>query len=658
MSYQLIYDCVQEPIVVVDQDGLVRYGNHAASLLLDVTQKRLASGRPLDSIVDLNPNPLSFGSGLSAVKEETKITEVLFKLPNGQSGWVQVALQPQPEFLTREVGFGDRWIISMRDVTLERTLHSKYRGELDQKESVISDLREARTKLEEYSHGLEAKVQERTSELSELNRLFKTILDSLGQGILVFDVNGKCLKVYSKACESLFNVKPAELMIEEVLALKDKEKNNFANWRAAVFEDRLDFEDMVPLGLKSLDTAADLTLSLDYAAMRDENGVLRGVVVAATDRTRERQALKRVEEERLFVEKILRLAKNRNAFRMFLREARTRFRGLSSPAGKALDEILREIHTIKGGAASFSLKTLATACHDLEDLVAATKETHRDALNKALTERGPTLLKILDEEVHRLSQVFGTIDDDSVDRTIEVSLATILGWSLDLLSVRDLSDAHAIGEVIRRVAMEKPIAPTFEHFAVSLKDLAKREGKVVENFLIEGGNLRAPIEHFHSLFSSLVHALRNSVYHGIESPEERKRLKKHEGGTIILRFSRYEGIEDDNRPWLRIDISDDGRGIDPEMIRKKLKQMGRGEFQSVSESELIQAVFIDQFSTNDKVDTIAGRGVGLSAIEIEANLLGGEASIKSTKGQGTVLTVRVPFPTAWSEYERKILGAA
>jgi two-component system chemotaxis sensor kinase CheA len=658
MSYQLIYDGIQESILVVDQDGLVRYGNHAASLLLDVTQKRLASGRPLDSIVELNPNPLIFDTGLTAVKEETKISEVLFKLSSGQSGWVQLAMQPQPDFLTREVGVGDRWIVSMRDVTLERTLHTKYRGELDQKESVISDLREARTKLEEYSHGLETKVQERTAELSELNRLFKTILDSLGQGILVFDVNGICLQVFSKACETLFKVKPSRLPIEEVLGLKDKEKNNFSTWRASVFEDRIDFEDMIPLALKTIDTATDLTLSLDYAAMRDENNVLKGVVVAATDRTRERQALRRVEEERLFVEKILRLAKNRNAFRMFIREARMRFRGFSTSSDKSLDEILREIHTIKGGAASFSLQTLVTACHDLEDVVASTSEIHRQNLNQTLLERGPILLRILDDEVTRLSQVFGPIDDTGSDRTIEVSLATMLGWSLDLLSARDLSEAHAIGDVIRRVALEKPVAPAFEHFSISLKDLAKRQGKEIESFVIEGGNLRAPLEHFQSLFSSLVHALRNAVYHGIESPDERKRLKKHEGGTIVIRFSRYEGLNEDNRSWLRIDLSDDGRGIDPDVIRKKLKQMGRAEYQSLSDSELIQAVFIDQFSTNDTIDTIAGRGVGLSAIEVEAHRLGGQASIKSTKGQGTTLTVRVPFPSAWSEYERKILGAA
>lgn len=658
MSYQLIYDSVQQPIIVIDHEGLVRYGNHAASLLLDVTQKRLASGRSLDSIVDLSPNPISVGAGLTSVTEDTKITEVVFKLPSGQNGWVQMAMQPQPDFLTREVGTGDRWIVSMRDVTLERTLHAKYRAELDQKENVIADLREARTKLEDYSHRLAEKVEERTAELSSLNRLFKTILDSLGQGILVFGKDGNCLEVYSKACETLFGLKPAGKSIENVLDLKDKARNNFSNWRLAVFEDRLDFEDMVPLGLRSIDTSHDLTLSLDYAQMRDENGALRGVVVAATDRTRERQALKRVEEERLFVEKILRLAKNRNAFRMFLRDARSRFRALGKGDNKALDEILRELHTIKGGAASFSLKTLATACHDLEDLVASTDDTNRQSLYQTLAIRSIDLLKILDEEVTRLAQVFGSIDDEGSDRVIEIALSTILGWSLELLSVRDLTEAHALGEVIRRIALEKPVAPTFEHFEVSLKDLAKRQGKVLEKFKIEGGNLRAPLEHFHSLFASLVHALRNSVYHGIETTEERAKLKKPAGGTISLRFSRHEGLENDNRTWLRIDITDDGRGIDPDLVRKKLHALGRNEFDKASDAEVIQAVFIDQFSTNESVDTVAGRGVGLSAIEAEANRLGGRASIRSCKGEGTTLTVRVPFPSAWSDTERKILGAA
>jgi len=658
MSYSSIFDSIQQPILVVDREGLVRYGNGAASLLLDITQKRMSLGKPLLNFVQFSPNPLEEGKGLSAIDEETRISEVSFTLANGQTGWVQISLQPQPEFLTGAVGAGDRWIMSMRDVTLERTLHAKYRGELDQKEAVIKDLEVARQKLEEYSQGLEAKVRERTAELSELNRLFKTILDSLGQGILVFDVHGLCMPVYSKACEKLFGTRPDGKRIEETFGLNTKQSFDFMNWRIAVFEDRLDFEDMLPLATTNLEMQSGLTLSLDYAPMRDENGTLEGIVVAATDRTRAKAALKKVEEERQFVEKILRLAKNRTAFRMFLRDARERFRSLGDPEGKSYDEILREVHTIKGGAASFSLQSLATACHDLETQISSTGERNRTILNTLLKQRSSELLAVLEDEIARLAQIFGRIDDEGNDRLVELSLSTLLGWSLQLLALQELKEAHGLGETIRRAALEKPIGPAFDHYSSSLKDLAKRQGKVLDDFRIEGGFTRVPLEPLQPLLTSLVHALRNCVYHGLESPDERKIRNKPEGGTIILRFTRFEGTETSNRPWLKIEVTDDGRGINPEMIRKKLVASGRKELAALSDQEVIQAVFMDNFSTAGQVDQVAGRGVGLSAVSGEAKQLGGHCAIRSVYGEGTIITIDVPYPTAWSDQERKILGAA
>lgn len=658
MSYSSIFDSIQQPIIVVDREGTVRYGNGAASLLLDVTQKRMSLGKPLSNFVQFSPNPLEEGQGLSAISEETAISEVSFTLPNGQTGWVQISIQPQPEFLTVAAGAGERWIMSMRDVTLERTLHGKYRAELDQKESVIKDLEVARQKLEEYSQGLEAKVRERTSELSELNRLFKTILDSLGQGILVFDVHGLCMPVYSKACERLFGTKPDGKRIEEIFGLGQKQSNDFMNWRIAVFEDRLDFEDMLPLATTNLDLKSGLTLSLDYAPMRDESGALEGIVVAATDRTREKAALKKVEEERLFVEKILRLAKNRTAFRMFLRDARERFRALAQPEGKSFDEIQREVHTIKGGAASFSLHGLATACHDLETQITSTGERNRTILNNLLKQRSQELMSILEEEIVRLTQIFGRIDDEGNDRLVELSLSTMLEWSLQLISAQELSEVHGLGETIRRAALEKPIGPAFEHYSSSLKDLAKRQGKVLDDFRIEGGFVRAPLEPLQPLLTSLVHALRNCVYHGLETPDERKLRGKPEGGTIILRFTRLEGTESSNHPWLKIEITDDGRGINPEVIRKKLASSGRKDMTELSDQEVIQAVFLDNFSTASQVDQVAGRGVGLSAVAGEAKQNGGTCTIRSVHGEGTIITIDVPYPAAWSDQERKILGAA
>ena len=186
-------------------------------------------------------------TGISAIRDQAPAREVSFSLPaSGKTGWVQTIIQPVPPHLMEPDEAGSRWIISMRDTTLERTLNQKYRGELDQKESVIRDLIEARKSLEDYSLRLEKRVEERTSELSNANRLQKTILDSLGQGILVFDKDGVCLPIFSKVVVKMLG-EPTGRRVEELLGYSGTTAEGFNQWREAVFDQLLDFEDMVPL---------------------------------------------------------------------------------------------------------------------------------------------------------------------------------------------------------------------------------------------------------------------------------------------------------------------------------------------------------------------------------------------------------------------------
>ena len=291
MSHYGLFDNFQDSILVISDDGSVHYGNMAASVLMDVSAKRLATGKPLANFISFDPNPFQ-SSDIQKVTEATQFEEISFTTSSGKQGYVQVSTQLQPDYFQIVPDQGRRFIVYLRDVSLEKTLHSKYRSELDKKEAVISDLQIAREKLEEYSRDLEKRVAERTAELSATNQMLKAILDSLGQGILVFDRAGQCLSLFSQVCTKILGQEPAGKPIAEVLGLDEKETHTFKNWCQAVFEEMLPFEDMLPLGPGRLNSKDQREIVLSYNAMRSLDGAIQNIVLVATDRTREVEAIR------------------------------------------------------------------------------------------------------------------------------------------------------------------------------------------------------------------------------------------------------------------------------------------------------------------------------------------------------------------------------
>jgi chemosensory pili system protein ChpA (sensor histidine kinase/response regulator) len=138
----------------------------------------------------------------------------------------------------------------------------------------------------------------------------------------------------------------------------------------------------------------------------------------------------------------------------------------------------------------------------------------------------------------------------------------------------------------------------------------------------------------------LEHLLRNSIAHGIESPEARVKQNKNETGNVTISVSR-EG------PEVVIRVADDGGGINHDAIRAKAKALGwMREDQVLSDTEVAQFILETGFSTADSISQIAGRGVGMEVVHNEIKQLGGTLHILSERGVGTEFTIRLPFTLA------------
>jgi len=181
----------------------------------------------------------------------------------------------------------------------------------------------------------------------------------------------------------------------------------------------------------------------------------------------------------------------------------------------------------------------------------------------------------------------------------------------------------------------------FNRFPRMVRDLAKKEGKKV-NFIIEGKDIELDRTVLDEIGDPLVHLLRNSIDHGIETPEERIKAGKSEVGTLKLIAKREKN-------HVKIIVEDDGRGIDPDKIRKKAVEKGiitEEEANKISDEEALSLIFAPGLSTAEKVTDVSGRGVGMDVVKSKITSLGGVVEIKSKVREGTRVTLTLPLTLA------------
>jgi two-component system chemotaxis sensor kinase CheA len=186
-----------------------------------------------------------------------------------------------------------------------------------------------------------------------------------------------------------------------------------------------------------------------------------------------------------------------------------------------------------------------------------------------------------------------------------------------------------------------PVKTIFTKFPRMLRDLAKQSGKKIELQMV-GEDTEIDKSLIEELSDPLIHLIRNSADHGIELPEVRVRTGKPETGTVVLR-ARHEGDS------VLVEIEDDGKGIDPTVIRNKAVEKGlftRERADAMSDEEAINIVFLPGFSTAQKVTDISGRGVGMDVVKSNVRKLNGSVSVSSAVGEGSIFTIKLPLTLA------------
>jgi len=183
-----------------------------------------------------------------------------------------------------------------------------------------------------------------------------------------------------------------------------------------------------------------------------------------------------------------------------------------------------------------------------------------------------------------------------------------------------------------------PVGDFADLFTKTIRNLAREYGKKVR-LEVKGGEIQADITLLERLREPLVHLFRNCIAHGIESPDERKKVGKDAEGRILIEASR-------KKESLFVKISDDGRGIDRASIVRYLRDkrsMTDEDIENMPEKELLGTILSPDYSSISKATDLAGRGIGMSVVAQAIEYLGGSMNITTTPSKGTEFFIRLPL---------------
>lgn len=245
------------------------------------------------------------------------------------------------------------------------------------------------------------------------------------------------------------------------------------------------------------------------------------------------------------------------------------------------------------------------------------------------------------------------VDIDRLDNLMNlVSELIIIKTRLeDSDSVNDKSKMNDAVEYLERIttslhdAVMKvrmvPVERTFNRFPRMVRDLAKDLGKKI-NLNMSGEDTEVDRTVIDEIGDPLIHLIRNSIDHGIESPEERSKVGKKEAGTVNLR-----AYPDGNT--VVIEVEDDGDGINIDRVSQKAINKGiitQQDLENMKQNEIVELLFHPGFSTAEKVTDLSGRGVGLDVVKTKIESLGGIVEVQTAKGEGSKFIIRLPLTLA------------
>jgi two-component system chemotaxis sensor kinase CheA len=484
--------------------------------------------------------------------------------------------------------------------------------------------------------------------LREKNESIKNLFDNAGQGFLSFGSDMIISEEHSLECVQMFRGPIGGKHFIELIGwhMPQETAETITSVMKCVFSSLKALQQKVYLSLLPEDVSIyKKIVKMEYKIIQHQGQ--KRMMLVLTDITEKKNLEMKTAEERLnlkMVVKALSRQSDVNAgiaeFRNFTaKEAAGIVTAAESPRA-ALGEIFRRMHTFKGDFAQLGLHRTSAKLHEIEDGLASLSEKEEGCSFEQLEGLVGQwdARAILRDDLSVLSETLGQSFFDKEesfrigkDKLLEIERRIGLA-----LAGRERNEVISFIRSLRLHNFKDLLRPYDDY----LLALAERLEKSLEPMEITGDDIFIDKEGYGRFVKSLTHLFRNMIDHGIETVEERVAAEKSELGKVRCNISRQEEQE------LRLEISDDGRGIELDKVRSRAVEKGilsSEKASAVSPERLYDLLFLDSFSTRESVTVLSGRGVGLSAVKAETQRLGGKILVDSKPGYGTRFTFILPI---------------
>jgi signal transduction histidine kinase len=507
------------------------------------------------------------------------------------------------------------------------------------------------------------KLEDQKKELSRYNDEMSLIMNTLQIGLFSINESFIINPVHSRSSEVILG--------QSTLAGKDIFTVLQIHPQTKLYNDFMDFLSLLKIGalpdseMQGLNPCDELQLKimdkikwvrLEFFQMHRVKLDQDHILVELKDITNEKlltEKIKQSEQENIQLKAI---AEDPELFNEYLYEsiqileqAEITIRKLEEDSNVFLiHEVFRNIHLLKGSSDSFEMAEIAQTAGILEDELDKIRNANACSSENIASIKSQ-LLKLSQIIYHTITHVKSILGEEHLLEHPQIILKLSLdklqseyGYIITLLS--ENIEPQSIPKVInivrdqfRRLRLE-PARKGFSKTFKAVPSLIKRLNKNC-NFIVKGENCLIDCILARKLNEPLLHTIRNAFDHGVEPPWERLEKGKKENATIICSFRREVGL-------LIIEISDDGRGIDPDIVFRKAKSLELVPDalpDNPTRDQILDLIFLPGFSTTDTVSMVSGRGVGLYSVHQVIKVeLGGSIKISTCKNSGTSFTFIVP----------------
>jgi signal transduction histidine kinase/HAMP domain-containing protein len=525
--------------------------------------------------------------------------------------------------------------------------------------SLAKNFESMRVMVKKYTEHLQELVDEKMQQVND-------ILNNIDHGLFTVNLDGSVNKEYSARANEILKVQDvASNSVENLLRLDTKQQRAFHVWMDVVYKKHQNqrwkkLARLAPVHELVFDNHDSIPeyVSVAYQKIYDKDNELSKIMILTTDETEKRLKEQQIEEQRKEHENemhiVLELAntppeeisafmedtmERMQKIRQALREQSSSFAinpNKYKMTDKQLNAIYGDVHTIKGNSGSYGFNSLSGHTHELEDLLEKLRDSSH--ISKNMLSKLTDCLNIMNEDIKNIQQkiklIFGR--EEYVTMRVPASLVTDI---MDTCSTVDKTNQPPpIQSLIDKCTMLSwiPMETISRKYQKIVNKIARQQHKHI-NFIAKPEHIFFPTDIFVDIDDILIHLVRNSADHGIESPEIREEFGKGKGNIT------FEFITENNKR--KVIITDDGKGIDIEKLEDVCIKKGvitPEKAACLNEQEKLNLIFIAGISTSDNISNLSGRGIGMNVVQEKVESIGGTISIDSYLGTGTTITLVLP----------------